>query len=89
MSQKKPEYPTMKRVYRKKTTKSRAGVKYTHYVPELVGKPRVGPNRAGRRKIAKWIAGAPMRERKAKHEKSIEEGKKLKRARLLKKNKNV
>ena len=48
-----PNPPSLIQVYKKVRRKSRAGVSYDHYVPEIVGKPRVGTNRAQRRHIKK------------------------------------
>lgn len=47
------------RVYKKTTTKSRAGIKYIQYVPFLKGTINQGPNRKSRRiqpKLLKRLA---------------------------------
>lgn len=68
--------------FRAVTRKSRAGVKYTHYVPFIEGKRDTGFNRAMRRKIDKMDRTLPQREKKVRIERAYDDAKKAKRERI-------
>jgi len=75
----------LKQVFDKVIKKSCSGVKYTNYIPRLIGKIDSLPNRKQRRFLDKMEHKVAKIVKRQKIETNYDEGKKLKRERIAKK----